>query len=176
MIPYHTKDPRISNPEDVKWWLRANDTKYLAGTCACRSCRLASGFEIQTWTFVPRSNVYFHLSTDGGDRDSGKSVVLPLDFGKLPKGILRSYESSPGVLREFCGKCGVTVFWHDKWRPGLIDVSVGLVHADEGARAESWLEWWIERVSFGDAEIDRDVGDDGKHFDLIPSLKRGLAA
>ncbi|KAL0942005.1 DUF636 domain protein [Colletotrichum truncatum] len=44
----------MRNPKDEKWWVRADGTKYLAGTCACRSCRLISGFKIQTWTFVPR--------------------------------------------------------------------------------------------------------------------------
>ncbi|KAK4102824.1 hypothetical protein N658DRAFT_494886 [Parathielavia hyrcaniae] len=32
-------------------------TKYLSGTCACHPCRLTSGFEIQTWAFIPRRNI-----------------------------------------------------------------------------------------------------------------------
>jgi hypothetical protein len=51
-------------------------------------------------------------------------------------------------MREFCSRCGATVFWHDKFRPELIDVSVGLLRAAEGSRAGSWLEWWTGRVSF----------------------------
>jgi hypothetical protein len=196
MIPYHTKDPLIPNASDEKWWLRANGTKYLAGTCACRSCRLTSGFEVQTWAFVPRSNIYFHLpyqpsgAGSGDDReacfgagDICEEVVVPLDFGafrereRLQRGVLKAYESSPGVVREFCATCGATVFWHDRWRPELVDVSAGLLDAPEGARAEEWLEWWVGRVSFEedaghDGEGDVDV--DSKVWDLIPALKRGL--
>jgi len=171
MIPYLSEDPVLKNPEDVKWWLKANDTKYLAGTCACRSCRLISGFEIQTWAFIPRSNIYFHV------KDPAGKEVIPLDFKTLQKGILKSYNSSPGVLREFCGTCGATVFWHDEHRPDLIDVSIGLLDADEGSRAENWLEWWTERVSFEEEpEKDRPTREGQKKFDLIPELHRGLQA
>lgn len=171
IVPFCTGSPRIVNPDDEKWWLRpanaTNPTKYLAGTCACRSCRLISGFEIQTWAFVPRSNIFMH--GEGGDEQ------LPLDFAHLPSGTLRSYESSPGVLREFCRRCGATVFWHDKWRPDLIDVSVGLLAAPEGARADSWLDWFTERVSFSELTVDGRTGIVAKTAkDLIDSLERGL--
>jgi hypothetical protein len=101
-----------------------------------------------------------------------EEIIIPLDFNefreleKAGKTVLRSYESSPGVLREFCGTCGATIFWHDKWRPEVVDVSVGLLEAQEGARAEEWLEWWVERVSF-----EEDAAGRG---DLIPALRRGL--
>jgi hypothetical protein len=180
MIPYHTKDPLIPNAGDEKWWLRADGVKYLAGTCACRSCRLTSGFEIQTWAFVPRANIFFHVPRSanlfsGPDLNNElEEIIIPLDFNefreleKAGKTVLRSYESSPGVLREFCGTCGATIFWHDKWRPEVVDVSVGLLEAQEGARAEEWLEWWVERVSF-----EEDAAGRG---DLIPALRRGLWA
>ncbi|KAK6222484.1 glutathione-dependent formaldehyde-activating enzyme [Colletotrichum tabaci] len=177
----------MSNPEKVKWWIRADGTKYLAGTCACRSCRLISGFEIQTWAFVPRENIVFHVpgpdgssfysySSSSSSAGTGTGVIpLPLDFATLPAGILRTYESSPGVLREFCGACGATVFWHDKWRPDVIDVSVGLLRAQEGARAESWLDWWTDRCSF---EEETETGRTGEPAriarKLVDGLERGL--
>ncbi|KAH8589524.1 hypothetical protein B0O99DRAFT_636691 [Bisporella sp. PMI_857] len=42
IVPYHG-GVSSANPGNEAWWLRDNDTKYLAGTCVCRSCRLASG-------------------------------------------------------------------------------------------------------------------------------------
>jgi hypothetical protein len=171
MIPYISEDPRIKNPDGEKWWLRANETetktRFLAGTCACRSCRLVSGFEIQAWTFVPRSNIFFHRGTD---------QVMPLDFEKVHEaGVIQGYESSEGVIREFCPACGATVFWHDKWRPELIDVSVGLLCAPEGARAERWLEWWTKRVSFSeDAALERQGGPARLAVSLISSLESGV--
>ncbi|KAF3061208.1 glutathione-dependent formaldehyde-activating enzyme [Daldinia childiae] len=178
----------IDNPRDEKWWLRPHSkdnpdlTRYMAGTCACRSCRLAAGFEIQTWAFVPRSNIFFLLPTSTSSPTPASlsnisSDALPLDFSTLQQTYspLRTYESSPGVFREFCPRCGASVFWHDRWRPDLIDVSVGLLAADEGARAERWLDWWRGRVSFQeDAENGRfgEVARWGS--DVIGMLAEGL--
>lgn len=147
LVPYHSNSPR--NEGDIKWWLRSGDTKYLAGTCACRSCRLASGFSIQTWAFVPKVNI----TTLQGE---------PLSYAM---GTLKQFNSTPGVYREFCGSCGATVFWHCDERPDLIDVSVGLLRAIEGSRAEKWLEWWTERVSFKEDAVDTE---------LIDALESGL--
>ena len=147
IVPYHSTSPL--NTEDAKWWLCQKNTKYLAGTCACKSCRLISGSDIQAWAFVPRSNI-FQLD--------GKS----LDF---TMGTLKQYSSSEGVYREFCGTCGATVFWHCDERPDLIDVSVGLLNADCGARVESWLSWWTERVSFE---------EDANNKEMISSLSIGI--
>jgi hypothetical protein len=148
LVPYHSQSSH--NEEDVKWWLRADGKKYLAGTCACRSCRLGSGFSIQTWAFVPK----FNLTSPGGE---------PLSFAM---GSLKQYGSKPGIYREFCGNCGATAFWHCNERPDLIDVSVGLLRAKEGSRADTWLEWWTERVSFKDDAID---------VDLTEALENGLS-
>ncbi|CAI4218955.1 unnamed protein product [Parascedosporium putredinis] len=173
---YHSiSEPERGNPEDIKWWIRDNGNKYLAGTCACRSCRLVSGFEIQTWTFVPRTNIHFRVPGPAGNGASDGRTTVALDFKTLPRGILQSYESSPGVLREFCPGCGATVFWHDKWRPNIIDVSVGLLRAREGARADGWLDWWTERVSFAeDAEVGRVGPPAQRAVELVSRLQTGL--
>jgi hypothetical protein len=201
MVPYHTRSPLIQNPDDEKWWLRpgprsrsngtetssAEDSelmRYLAGTCACRSCRLTSGFEIQAWAFIPRANIYFHIhdtpprsQPSSGSLQEAKATtsVVPLDFETLPPNILTSYESSQGVRREFCARCGATIFWRDRWRAALLDVSVGLLEADEGARAETWLEWWKERVSFAEDAGNGRTGETARRAKcLINSLEEGL--
>lgn len=138
LVPYHTGSGK--NPDDVKWWLRDGRTKYLAGTCACESCRLGCGFPIQTWAFVPKANIF---NADGS----------PLVFkGKT----MRRYNSSPGVYREFCEVCGANAFWHCDERPELIDVSVGLIQGN-GALAKSFLDWAPDRVSFAEMAIQRDL-------------------
>jgi len=58
MVPYHSHSSE--NPTNETWWLRDNDTKYLAGTCTCRSCRAASGFEIQPWVSFAFSQLTFY--------------------------------------------------------------------------------------------------------------------
>ncbi|KAI0975734.1 hypothetical protein F4678DRAFT_418282 [Xylaria arbuscula] len=199
MVPYHTRSPQVQNPEDKKWWLRPhlNSThgeteplttekdglqRYLAGTCACASCRLTSGFEIQTWAFIPRANIFFHIRDDSTSSSAAElhatnttQRVVPVDFATLPPGILTSYESSQGVRREFCSSCGATVFWRDRWRPELMDVSVGLLDADEGARAETWLDWWTGRVSFAEDAVTGRTGVMARTAKLlIDSLGAGL--
>ncbi|CBF81389.1 hypothetical protein AN5695.2 [Aspergillus nidulans FGSC A4] len=149
LVPYHS-EASAENEEDVKWWLCAGKTKYLAGTCACRTCRLASGFPIQTWAFVPKSNILTAQNSE-------------LAFGA---GTMKRYESSPQIYREFCSRCGASVFWHCEKRPLLIDVSVGLLRAESGSRAEEWLEWATGRTSFAEMAVDKS---------LIQRLEAGLA-
>lgn len=162
LLPYCRHLPsETSNTSSVKWWLRdpsspfsrnpfANPPtshleklRYLSGTCTCRSCRLASGFEVQAWAFVPRYNIHFEPNT---------TVSFPHE-------LLRSYASSPaaGATREFCPTCGATVFWHDAHRPDLIDVSVGLLRSSSQGGGSSpssgaypYLYWWTERTSFAE--------------------------
>ncbi len=203
IVPYNNPDPSrqeetsalVRNPRDDKWWLRppeharggggdvlAGHGRYLAGTCACRSCRLASGFEIQAWAFVPRANIHIHIHSQATGTAAAGDTAVPLDFSALPAAAaaaavvpLRSYESSPGVLREFCPRCGATAFWHDRWRPDLVDVSAGLLDAPEGARAATWLDWWAGRVSFAeDATNGRSGGPARRARALIEALERGL--
>jgi hypothetical protein len=147
LVPYHSGSPE--NNQGVKWWMRAEGTQFLAGLCACRSCRLASGFPIQSWAFIPKANVTKKDST-------------PVDFSL---GSLQQYQSSPGIFREFCSICGATVFWHCEERPDLIDMSVGLLRSESGARAEDWLEWETGRVSFKEDALDQE---------LVTALELGL--
>ena len=151
LAPYVSDNPRIAeNQDDVKWWLRRQGSRYLAGICACNSCRLNSGFDIQAWAFIPKVNLF----DSRGD---------PLDI-EIMQG-LTEHKSSEGVHRHFCSQCGATVFWRGDARPDLIDVSVGLLGAEEGARAESWLSWWTNRISFEELAPNKT---------LIGSLKDGL--
>jgi hypothetical protein len=162
------------NTEDKSWWLCENGTKYLAGLCTCRSCRLTSGFEIQTWAFVPSANIFLQAPPDSKNTDE---VTTLLDFENLPPGVLKSYETSPGNIRHFCNTCGATVFSYKKDKPDLVRVSVGLFNAKEGARAETWLKWWTKRIGFQElAEMDRPPTDEFEQNDIVDSFARDLAA
>lgn len=194
MFPYKsTAKEKVDNPSEDKWFLRntGEDTRYLAGTCACKSCRLVTGYEIQTWAFIPRVAISIRVAQKSASIETevnpptkhelqATDSYITLDFeelANLPAGRnpLRSYESSPGVFREFCHVCGATVFWHSKVRPDLIDVSVGLLQASEGARAESLLEWWRGRCSFAeDAGLDRTGWIKDWAEGLIQGLEHGM--
>ncbi len=128
-------------PEGEPWWLQANGTRFLAGVCACNSCRLDTGTETIQWAFVPTVDI--HLDA-GGEK--------PFE---LPFGTLNAYGSSKGVVRYHCSVCGASVFFTSDQRENLVDVAIGLMAATEGARAESWLHWATERLSFREDAVPR---------------------
>ena len=150
IIPHHSK-MRRDNPSP--WWLRDDGKKFLAGVCACNSCRLDTGMEWIEWTFIPAVDISLDLEGD-----------IPFS---LPFGTLQAYESSPGITRYHCGACGASAFFHSTARTGLLDVAAGLSDAPEGARAETWLEWRTERLSYREDAIDRAK-------DLTLALEHGL--
>jgi hypothetical protein len=162
MIPYHHGSEASANPDNIPWWLCRNGTRYMAGTCTCLSCRHASGFDITFWAFIPISNIFL-------DSDLTQPFT-PYTSRHVNEywGAMKSYSSSEGVTRTFCGKCGANVFWDggsEKGRDGLIDVAAGLLDAESGARAEELLEWGTERVSFEEFAVNRH---------LVAALGEGL--
>ncbi|KAF6764096.1 hypothetical protein DFP72DRAFT_1129340 [Ephemerocybe angulata] len=175
MHPYDTTHlAKVRNSEDVKWWLRPleaeHPAKYFSGHCACEYCRLTSGFEIQSWAYVPRANIIVEstgksLALQEAQKDEVEEVKEALerlgmrDDDLTPKAEeatmkdrtkgLRQYISGPGRYRESCQNCGATAFAWQAGRPDLICVAVALVdEAQAGSRAETWFDWCLTRVSF----------------------------
>src|ERR1700722_9695380 len=108
-----------------------------------------TGFELVTWAHVPRANIRM---IDGS----------PF---QLEAGTLMHYDSSPGVQRDFCVRCGATVFFRkDGGKPEIWGVAGGLLQAERGARAEEWLGWDAEG-SMGEEAVDRG---------LVRMLEKGL--
>ncbi|KAI9705304.1 MAG: hypothetical protein M1820_005134 [Bogoriella megaspora] len=146
--PYEPRQPETS--------IIANDaSKYVAGNCVCQSCRLTNGGDIINWCFVPTSII---ILPNGG-------LLSDQQPENFTFGTLKTYRSSEDVVRSFCGKCGATVFYAVEDRSGWVDVAVGLLDAEEGSRAESWLEWRNGRIS--NSEDARDVY-------LMEQLREGL--
>ncbi|RBJ77908.1 GFA family protein [Pseudomonas sp. MWU12-2534b] len=59
--------------------------------CHCHKCQKGHGAAFASYASTPRANL--HVSDDGA--------------------ALKGYESSPGVLRQFCGDCGSSLFWQE---------------------------------------------------------------
>ena len=68
--------------------------------CHCTMCRRASGSAALPWVSVAREDVTF---------TSGEPAV---------------FESSPGVIRRFCGRCGSPIVF-DMAREADVDVTIG---------------------------------------------------
>lgn len=153
--------PAVAAHEVWKTYLSPVDPgrRWVGCVDLCDDCRLVAGAHVSAWTFVPRS------------------LVMPALGEDLMLGASKTYASSEGVLRSFCGTCGATVFYScddRKEKPGggddqMLDISVGILRAPEGPLAEEWLTWRTGRAGWMES---------GKRYDagLAESLAEGMKA
>ncbi|KAF2193900.1 hypothetical protein K469DRAFT_709367 [Zopfia rhizophila CBS 207.26] len=132
--------PSLTSRDPRKWYATHD---------VCTSCRLASGCAIVSWAFPTAECITL---SDG-------SPYTPV-FGTA-----KEYESSKGVKRTFCGRCGAIVTYACDERPKMVDIPVGLLDAESGVRAEEWLEWRSHKLAY-----EGDVVWKG----VIGGLKKGL--
>lgn len=94
--------------------------------CHCSMCRKAQGTPFATNLPVPESA--FRLL-------AGREL-------------LRQYESSPGRIRFFCGRCGSPVYSRKDTAPGVVRIRAGLLDEPVSARpgfhfyVASKCSWW----------------------------------
>lgn len=147
----------ISRPKDEKTFIgmaesmRPKDTrKWYAIHDVCNSCRLLSSNFVTSWFFPSPSSITL---ADG-------SPYTPV-FGTV-----KSYVSSKGILRTFCGKCGAVVAYQCEDRKDMVDIAVGLLDAEGGGvRKEDWLEWRVNKCAYEEDCVWRA---------LLGSLKDGM--
>ncbi|KAM7183899.1 DUF636 domain protein [Rhypophila sp. PSN 637] len=120
----------------------------------CDDCRLVDGTHVIGWTFVPLHALEPAIKSD------------------LKHGTLKTFESSPGVLRAFCSVCGATGVWdgtgEDPYPYMIVDVATGILRAPGGVAAEDWLTWRTARLAWQAS---------GEEYDssFATSLARGFA-
>lgn len=128
------------------------NTKWFGDYDACDDCRLVTGTPIIAWTFVPFALLEPPIGPD------------------LKHGALKTYESSPGILRAFCATCSATVFFRDPKRKlgdmPVVDIANGILRAQEGAMAANWLTW-RPKVEFLESGLKYDR-------DMIQGIQDGL--
>lgn len=106
---------------DVKY--EATGESVLVEFCHCGSCRHAAGAPLMAWVAFRRGE----FTITAGD--------------------CTAYESSPGVVRTFCGRCGTSLTLADDRFPGEIYVSVGSFDDPEGLPPEFHI-WRSHRISW----------------------------
>jgi len=75
----------------------------------------------------------------------------------------------PNIGRYFCETCGASVAFLDSNRKsGMVDVSFGLVDAEEGSLATSWVKW-VGTVGFKGDGLER-------WGELVEDFEQGLSA
>ncbi|KAK3995573.1 hypothetical protein QBC44DRAFT_319829 [Cladorrhinum sp. PSN332] len=131
----------------LPWFVDPVTHKSVGTFDGCDSCRIWSGVEVFNWTFFLLKHVGFGDGSEGFPTDTAelkaavgegerREVKVDAKFGTLAY-----YASSPDVQRYFCSRCAACVFYCIDDRPDMVDVAVGLLHAPEGARAESIISW-----------------------------------
>ena len=91
--------------------------------CHCTSCRRAAGAPSLAWAIFPEANV------------------------EMLSGEVTEFESSPGVTRGFCARCGTSLTYARANRPGLFDVTTASLD-DPEAFAPLKEIWTEERLSW----------------------------
>jgi hypothetical protein len=99
----------------------AQGTPKVVAFCHCPSCRRSAGAPITAWAMFDIKNF------------------------KFEKGEPRTYESSPGVQRSFCGQCGTPLTYTADALQGLVDVTVGSLD-DPSALPPQLHVWDSKRV------------------------------
>lgn len=133
--------------EPREWHVPPDHTKYGACFCTCRSCRLGVGYSLQPWAYVPPERIL--------NAENNKPVAFTAS-GTDVSG-LEHYQSSEKVRRSFCKTCGATFFFQTSERPGVIDVSVGILRAESGSMAREWLDWDLSRMSHAPEATDQEL-------------------
>jgi hypothetical protein len=151
-VSFNISRPTRAMVEDAEYRkiLPPGDPTHWSGVLdLCDDCRLLTGSHVVPWTFVPESS------------------ITPQFSQNLELGTAKSYQSSPGVLRSFCGTCGATVggyFGDERMHSNgdrLLDISCGILRAPEGVLAEQWITWRTGRPSWADsgARYDRELAE-----------------
>lgn len=112
------------------------------GGCLCGAVRIrAEG--------GPLGVPYCHC--DDCRRWSGAPVSVFVGYREeqvgLARGAARSYESSPGVTRSFCGECGTSLFYEDERLVGEIYLVIGVFDEPERFRPDVH-SWASQRLSW----------------------------
>ncbi|OAA68933.1 DUF636 domain protein [Cordyceps fumosorosea ARSEF 2679] len=134
----HAYAKHFVSPLDPNKWYGTLDV--------CDDCRLINGTPVASWIFVPLDTLEPTIGED------------------LRLGTLKTYVSSEGVTRAFCGVCSATVFFLQHSRRynevPVVDISTGLLRAPEGAMAERWITWRTRSSFEGDGlAFDKDMAE-----------------
>jgi hypothetical protein len=88
-----------------------------ASHCHCSMCRKAHGAAFGTYAAAKAAE--FRVVA-GSER-------------------IKRYQSSPGIVRTFCARCGSTLHGLDESKPEVVDIVLGVIDGDPGVRPQSHI-------------------------------------
>ncbi|HEV7693878.1 MAG TPA: GFA family protein [Hyphomonadaceae bacterium] len=97
---------------------RITGSPRISTLCHCRSCRRAAGAPTLAWISLSRS-----------------------DF-QITSGAPARFNSSPGIVRQFCPTCGTQLSWEEIAAPDVIDITTASLDTPEAfpPAKEIWLD------------------------------------
>ncbi len=107
------------------------------GYCHCHSCRHATGAPVAAFAGFDEENFSY------------------------TKGEPKVFESSPGVWRSFCGRCGTPLTYRATRFAGEVHIHTGTLDDPQGFAPRSHV-FCAERISWFDTT------DNEKRFDTLP--------
>jgi len=102
---------------------RADVAPVALALCHCQSCRRAAGAPSMAW------------------------AVFPQDAFVFTQGEASLYESSPGVIRGFCARCGTNLTYQNRARPAVIDVTTASLDRPEDFAPTKEI-WIAEKIAW----------------------------
>ncbi len=137
------------------------ESSVLTGSCLCGGIRYRAEGPL---SLVARCHCIFCRKQSGAEFATNGSVET--EHFKLLSGesLLRSFESSPGEMRLFCGQCGSSIFKRSETKPNLIRLRLGCLDTDFDQRIEFRV---FTSRKLGISEITEDIPS----FDTVPTAE-----
>lgn len=142
-------NPTLPLPKNCYWYRppihpdTGLPTRYMASFCACTSCRTTTGscLPAHPWVQIPFTDIHSSISPPHPYLRDGTTTMTPTtDLPNLTR--YNSSSTDSNIARYFCSTCGATVLYFDGNRSFIGTWAVGLVDAEEGVMAQTWLNWW----------------------------------
>ena len=120
------------------------DGRVAVGGCRCGAVAVRASED-------PTGVVYCHCQDCRKSSGAPVSLFVGYHTGQVEwlQGEPRVYESSPGVYRSFCGRCGAPVSFEDERLPGETYLPVGIFDDPETFEPERH-EWVSRRLRWFD--------------------------
>ncbi len=104
-----------------------NDSRVLLGRCLCGGVRYEVRGPLRAFA---RCHCVQCRKASGAEFTTNASVSIRDFLIVEGENLLRSYESSPGNTRVFCGRCGSPLFKRMKNRPSEVRLRLGSIDSE----------------------------------------------
>ncbi|WWC64919.1 uncharacterized protein I303_107533 [Kwoniella dejecticola CBS 10117] len=170
--------PALPVSEDCYWYQGPYDEKgvpkrYMAGWCACDSCRQITGSSLPAhpWVEIPLIDIRSAPSPD-----AQPYLPIPMTPHTTLPG-LTLYKSSPDnedVSRYHCSTCGASIMYYNAAKDFMASFAVGLNGSKNGVMNTSWISWWFGLEGVTEPMISAKEDGQRRWGGLMDEFEQGL--